>query len=124
MYRLVGLLYLLSGAWCAIFPLKSAAFLGFGLSGDGALVEFYSVYGGLQVGLGLAIIFSSFIQRYVEACAFFAAIFSLSLVVFRAIAITQFSSAYHVLWMLALESVIALILWAYWFQIKEKISLE
>ncbi|WP_231882933.1 hypothetical protein, partial [Oleiphilus sp. HI0132] len=75
-YRIVGILYLASGLWCAINPTLSASFLGINFQSEMGLAEFFSVYGGLQVGIGCAMILSSFYKPYLEGAVFFAAIVS------------------------------------------------
>lgn len=116
--RVVGLLYLLSGLWCAIKPQVAAKFLGFTLTEIG-LSEFVSVYGGLQVGLAMAMLLSSVQARYLEAAIFFTLVTSLGLFVFRLIAITSIAANSGVYAMAILEGGIVL---ALGLRIKAKIS--
>ncbi|MCA8951121.1 MAG: hypothetical protein KDE27_16565 [Planctomycetes bacterium] len=50
----VGVVYLALGIWCTIAPRSTAAGVGFELRGGAGMSEFVTVYGGLEVGLGLA----------------------------------------------------------------------
>ncbi len=52
--RVVGSLYLLSGVWCLARPGLASGFLAIQFASPAGLAEFISVYGGLQIGLGLA----------------------------------------------------------------------
>jgi hypothetical protein len=107
--KVVGILYLISGLWCAFKPELAASFLGFTLS-DVGLAEFISVYGGLQVGLGLAMMLSSVRPNYLEGALFFALITSLGLFVFRLIAISSVASGGGVYAMAVLEGLFVLVL--------------
>lgn len=109
--RLVGGVYLLSGLWCAINPQLAAGFLGFNLLPHG-LTEFFSVYGGLQVGLALAMIFASFKREYLAGAIFFAWMTSLGLLAFRILAILIYGGNTGVYAMAALElAIVALLSW-------------
>lgn len=107
--RLVGLLYLSSGVWCVLNPVESATFLGFSFSNLG-IAEFYSVYGGLQLGIGLAMILSSLNEHYFPGGLFFALVLSCGLLMFRVIAMLQFGSNEALMSMLILESIIVVML--------------
>ncbi|MCC9607828.1 DUF4345 family protein [Blastopirellula sp. JC732] len=50
---LVGCLYVGLGIWCAVAPQKTSAVVGFTLQPGSGQSEFLTVYGGLEVGLGL-----------------------------------------------------------------------
>jgi hypothetical protein len=107
--KIVGALYLVSGFWCGFQPELAASFLGFTLN-DIGLSEFVSVYGGLQVGLGLAMLLSSIKPSYLEGAVFFALITSLGLFIFRLIAISSIAANGGVYAMAILEGVIVLAL--------------
>jgi len=124
MYSLiiVGTLYLLSGLWCAWQPDLASNYLGFGLSGDLARSEFFSVYGGLQCGLAVAMISSSMRPAYRPAALFFALVFSLVLMVFRALSMVMVGPLIEVVQMLILELVIVLILASAWLRSRPQSS--
>ncbi len=120
LYRLSGLLYLLSGLWCAFQLELVAAFLGFSLATPAAKAEFFSVYGGLQVGLGIAMLFSSFKPQYLEASLVYSAIFSTGLCVFRLLSFVLFGFVEAFVAMLILELVIMTLLWLAVWRIRSK----
>jgi hypothetical protein len=107
--RSVGILYLLSGLWCALNPQLASDFLGFMATNTG-LSEFFSVYGGLQVGLGLAMLIASAKPDYVEASLLFALITSLGLLMFRLIALVKFDATEGIYAMAMLETVFVIVL--------------
>ncbi|MFD2228764.1 hypothetical protein [Alkalimarinus sediminis] len=112
--KVIGCLYLLSGGWCAFAPSLAASFLGFSFSNSTGLGEFFAVYGGLQVGLGAAMVISSWQPRYVEAALYFSAIFSSALLLFRVLGMLLYGSTPALAGMALLEAVIAIGLWAAW----------
>jgi hypothetical protein len=50
---IVGGAYLLLAAWCAARPEQTAASVGYDLASGSGRSEYFTVYGGLQIGLGL-----------------------------------------------------------------------
>lgn len=112
--RVVGVLYLLSGLWCAWQPVAASGFLGFVLNSELAFSEFFSVYGGLQVGLGLAMLGASFRPAYIEAALYFAYVFSISLFLFRVVSAWLWGWNMALLGMLVLEAVLATLLCVSW----------
>jgi hypothetical protein len=50
---IVGGAYLLLAAWCALKPEQTAASVGYELRAGSGRSEYFTVYGGLQAGLGL-----------------------------------------------------------------------
>jgi len=115
-FRCVGLLYLLSGMWCALRPQLAAEFLGFTLNSPLGLAEFFSVYGGLQCGIALAILITSFIPSYRIASSFFALIVSLGLFAFRSVSALLIDQSAPLLFMLCLEGGLVLLLLVVWRQ--------
>ncbi len=84
----------------------SAAFLGFGLHTPLAKAEFFSVYGGLQFGLGLAMLVMALRDETRRAGLLFGLIFSSSLLVFRLISYLRFGGSEVLFMMILLEGVI------------------
>jgi hypothetical protein len=113
-FRCVGFLYLLSGLWCAVKPQLAAGFLGLQFSHDAGLAEFFSVYGGLQVGMAMAILASSFIPNYRLAASFFALVISLGLFSFRLLSVCFIDQSPELIVMLCLEGFIVLLLMFIW----------
>ncbi|GAA6135971.1 hypothetical protein NBRC116188_27610 [Oceaniserpentilla sp. 4NH20-0058] len=110
--RLVGFIYCTSALWCLVFPELSSSGLGLHLTTASAKVEFISVYGGLQMGLGLAMIVSSFNPKLLIGAVFFSFIFSSILVVVRVGSILFFGANEMIWSLLFLElSISMLFLW-------------
>jgi len=51
---IVGAAYLVLAGWCALMPDKTSRAVGFSLQTGSGQSEFLTVYGGLQLSLGLA----------------------------------------------------------------------
>lgn len=116
LFRVFGGLYLVSGLWCSLQLEAASSFLGFSLASPIGYVEFFSVYGGLQIGLGLAMLITSVHQYYLEASFYFSAIFSSCLALFRLISFVIYGVIPDFLIMLILELIIALGLWWAWYK--------
>ena len=118
-YRLIGILYIVSGCWCAFRLDLAADFLGVQCYSEGGRAEFFAVYCGLQVGLGLAFLLSSFKSVYLEASMYFSAIFSSLLALFRLVSLFVFGFIGSLVVMFVLEVLIASFLWFFWFKTKQ-----
>lgn len=111
--RIVAGLYLLSGLWCLIRPDLAASYVGYEMTGVAATAEFFTVYGGIQLGLGIAMLLGSFKEGFQEATLFLALVFSLTLIGTRLISFIIYPEALgHVgAWLMAeIEGFIALAL--------------
>lgn len=115
--RISGVLYLFSALWCVFQADAAARFLELGLNSSLARSEFFSVYGGLQAGLGVAMLLCSYAPRYVEAALFFSATFSGCLALFRLLSCVIYGWTEVSLVMLAIELGIAMILAFGWWKI-------
>jgi hypothetical protein len=92
----------------------SSAALGFGFTQSFAQVEYFTVYGGLQLGLGLAMLAVSFHPKALLGGVLFALVFSTVLAVIRLVGIMLYT-ANDMMWaLLVLEVVIALALLRSW----------
>lgn len=80
----VGTLYVLLGIWCTLRPTSTARAVGFDLIGGGGLSEFVTVYGGLEVGLGAAMIVTAIVPELRAGGLVFALVLSAMLPLFRA----------------------------------------
>lgn len=98
----VGIIYLILGLWCTVSPRETAEALGFMLS-DSGLVEFVVVYGGLEVGLGLAMIVGARRTLLLPGVLFMTTVFSACLPLFRAGMLLLYPASPAVLAILALE---------------------
>ena len=79
----LGAAYIALGLWCAASPESTAASVGFSLTGGSGRSEWVTVYGGLQTGLGIAMIVCGLTPNLKLGGLAFAAIFSCGLVLFR-----------------------------------------
>ena len=122
--RVVGCLYVLSGGWCAFSPELAAGFLGFSFTGSTGYAEFFAVYGGLQLGLGAAIVLCSLNRRYIEAAFYFSAILSTGLLIFRILGMLLYGFSPELAGMALLETLIAMALWVGWKRSKTGLSLN
>jgi len=81
--RAIGAIYVALGVACAARPRAIAGKVGFTLDSAGGVSEFVTVYGGLEVGLGLALLLTSLAPSLRDGGLVFGAIFSIALAVFR-----------------------------------------
>lgn len=112
--RVIGGLYMLSALWC-IFSLDvSANSLGFGFLNSAAQVEYLSVYGGLQLGLGMAMIAVSTKPPLLLGGLFFSLVFSWVLAISRLAGLLLYATSPLMWGLLLLETCIALALSYSW----------
>ena len=117
----VGLIYAILGVWCTLLPEKTASALGFVFHGSG-IVEYVVVYGGLEIGLGAAMIIGVFNSRYFPGVFFMTTVFSGILPIFRIAMIVVHGSTTTLLALLGVESLIVIsLLVSVVFQKKEQI---
>ncbi len=114
--RAVAALYLISGLWCASAPQLAAGFLGFGSLNEKGLAEFFTVYGGLQAGLAVAMGVMSLKPLHTLAGLLFAAIFSSILGLFRVFALALYGVDMALFGMTLLEVTLAVVLWLGWWR--------
>jgi len=107
--RAVSVVYLMSALWCALNVALSASFLGYEFSGFGE-AEFFTVYGGLQMGIALAMLLSSFKEDFITAALFFSFILSSVLAGFRLLSMAMYSFNDAILAMAVLEILLAAVL--------------
>jgi hypothetical protein len=115
-FRCVGLIYLVSGLWCALKPELASSFLGFELKNSIGQSEFLSVYGGLQFGFAMAILISSFVLSYRVSAVFFALVTSFGLFGFRLVSFLFIDQSPTIITMLCLEGFLAFLLFVVWIQ--------
>lgn len=106
----LGVLYVFLGVWCAVAPTATANALGYELDAMGK-VEYIVVYGGLEWGLGLAMIFGAVNSTLRSGVFFMTIVFSTILPVTRCgLLVSQQAYNKTVLGMLTVETVIVLML--------------
>ena len=82
-FNLIALLYLVSGLWCTFYAERSMAFLGYESSSSHTISEFITVYGGIQLGVGLAMLMANVWPQYYGGTLMFATVFSVVLILTR-----------------------------------------
>ena len=91
--RIVAALYLLSGLWCLVQPELAAQYIGYQSLSPVVIAEFFTVYGGIQLGLGLAMMLGSLNKNYQQATLFFALVFSVVLLLSRLASFISYPAA-------------------------------
>ena len=97
---LVGLAYLLLGIWCSLLPETTSASVGFDLHPGKGDSEFLTVYGGLEVGLGLVFLWPVVKRSDITFALHSCLVIHSGLVLFRSISFfcyTGFETATYVL---------------------------
>lgn len=121
--RIVAGLYLISGLWCLFQTELAASYVGYTVTGTSGMAEFFTVYGGIQLGLGLALLLGSLKQSYQEASLFFGFVVSATLIAARLISFIVYPEALDYLgaWMMAeLEGAIAIVLGVAYFRLAKR----
>ena len=106
LYRIVGVLYMMSGCWCLLRPELAAVYVGFSWSQSTALAEFVAVYGGLQIGIALSVFYTSISQHSIAVGVKYTLILSISLLTARLFGLWQHGSNAELLVMLLIEAAI------------------
>ena len=92
MYLLmVGLAYLGLAIWCAFQPARTSASVGFQLQAGSGQSEYFVVYGGLQFGLGLMILWPVLFRQDPSYALWLSLVIHASLVTFRSISFGLYS---------------------------------
>jgi hypothetical protein len=86
----VGLLYAGLAAYCAVAPGKAAETVGFELKGGSGRSEFLTVYGGLELGLGLVLLIPAIANRSTREALLACLVIHACLVVTRGISFAMF----------------------------------
>lgn len=119
--RVIGAIYILSAFWCLFQLEETSASLGFGFLQAAAKLEYLSVYVGLQLGLGVAMLLVARQPMLLPGGVYFSFIFSSILAVVRLIGVLTLPHNGLMLTLFALELLIALALWRVW--CKEKLAI-
>lgn len=88
---IVGALYVYLGGLCSIKMEETAEKVGFILISGKGQSEFMTVYGGLEIAMGIFFLLPLFFKEHTKSALLFAVILHLGLVVFRSIAFMKFS---------------------------------
>lgn len=88
---LVGAAYLALAAWCALMPNSTSNSVGFTLQAGAGQSEFLTVYGGLQVAIGLAFLWPLYRPSDVTPSLFLCLLIHGCLVAFRSVSFALYS---------------------------------
>ena len=87
----VSVVYTALAIWCSVSPAVTSEKVGFELIGGSGQSEFMTVYGGLELGLALVLLFSVFKQETVSYGVLACVLVHGSLCLFRTISFFSFS---------------------------------
>ena len=87
----VGLAYLVLAVWCAALPERTSQAVGFTLAPGSGQSEYFVVYGGLQLALGIAFLWPLRGRADTESTLRLCCLIHSCLVVFRTTSLIQFS---------------------------------
>ena len=82
--------YVLLGLWCALAVDKTAASVGYQTLNDSGRCEYTTIYGGLQLALGILFALAASQTQYLALGLFFAVVIYASLCTFRLIGLLRF----------------------------------
>jgi hypothetical protein len=97
----VGAAYILLAVWCAIRPDQTSTSVGFDLKPGAGQSEFLVIYGGLELGLGLAFLLPLLREDYLPFALLLCLIVHACLVLFRTISFAMFAGIPNTTYFLA-----------------------
>lgn len=86
----VGTAYVVLAIWCGAMPDQTAAAVGFELAGGSGQSEYFVIYGGLQLALGIAFLWPLRRAEDLEGILRLCCLVHSCLVVFRTVSLVQF----------------------------------
>jgi hypothetical protein len=109
----MGVIYVFLGLWCAVLPQKSSTAVGFELQPGQGQSEFFTVYGGLEVGIGLLFLIPIFVKGDMRTVLLACVLLHAGLVGFRTISFilyAEFATTTYILatleWLIFLTSTV------------------
>ncbi len=88
---LIGAMYIALAVWCSVQPERTSNTVGFQLRPGSGQSEFLTIYGGLELALGLAFLAPLVRQEYLPYSLLLCLIVHASLVAFRSAGFLMFS---------------------------------
>ena len=79
---IVGILYIVLGVFCSLDPVKLGDAMGYSFVGNG-IIEFVVIYGGLEIGFGLAMLIAAMNRAFFPGVYFMTVVVSLALPIAR-----------------------------------------
>ncbi len=89
---IVGTAYVVLAIWCASMPEQTANAVGFELVSSSGQSEYFVVYGGLQLALGIAFLWPLRRKQDIEGALRLCCLIHSCLVVFRTVSLFHFSN--------------------------------
>lgn len=97
----IGAMYLVLSAWCAVQPQKTANTVGFNLQPGAGQSEYLTIYGGMQLALGLLFLLPLLKPEYEKSSLLLCLVFHASLVAFRTAGFVMYSGIPRTTWIFA-----------------------
>lgn len=97
----VGILYVYLAAWCSFSPQETSGLVGFTLQPGSGQSEFLVVYGGLELGLALILLWPLVRPETSRMALFNCTVIHASLVAFRTVSFGLFAGIQPMTWKLA-----------------------
>ena len=112
---IIGVLYVLLGFWCLLRPSIAAPGVGIAVDNARAMSEFITLYGGFEIGIGVAMIICSRNVQWYDGALVFCLIFSAILVLARVYSLFVAGPTSTTMILAAIELIIALVFaWLFW----------
>ena len=100
---IVGIIYLLLALWCVMQPTKTSNSIGFELRPGSGQSEYFTVYGGLQLALGLVFLLPLVRPEFLSASLLICLLVHGSLTLLRTISLLLFSGVTNPTWYFAVS---------------------
>ena len=97
----MGVIYIFLGLWCAVLPQKVSTAVGFELQPGQGQSEFFTVYGGLEVGIGLLFLIPIFVKGNMRTVLLACLLLHSGLVGFRTMSFILYAEFATITYMLA-----------------------
>lgn len=107
---LIGIAYFGLGLWCGFDPEGTSQSIGYAFSHAGAHSEYFTVYGGLDIGIGVGLIAGALKKEWKPGIVAMGFFISGGLVLFRTVAFFLYSPTQTVIYVLAVVEWIFLLL--------------
>lgn len=105
----VGTAYVVLAIWCGAMPDQTAAAVGFELTGGSGQSEYFVIYGGLQLALGIAFLWPLRRAQDLEGILRLCCLIHSCLVVFRTVSLVHFDGIGTTTYVLAVTEWIILL---------------
>jgi hypothetical protein len=107
---IVGVIYIALALWCAVKPASTARSIGFDLLGGSGLSEYTTVYGGLQLALGLAFLWPLYNRAATGNALALCVLVHAALVAFRTVSLLRFDGITNMTYGFAASEWVVLVL--------------